>query len=105
VLRLAQDGPGALPDGVPSPAAWGREEVARRRIAAVAPGTAVQVHIHELGLAFDSEEQAWEAFAVPFGLPDAARDRFADLVASRSNRLGSVEIAEPVTLVVARRAG
>jgi SAM-dependent methyltransferase len=105
VLRLAQDGPGALPDAVPSPAAWGREEVARRRIAAVAPGTAVQVHIHELGLAFDSEEQAWEAFAVPFGLPDAARDRFADLVASRSNRLGSVEIAEPVTLVVARRAG
>src|SRR2546423_1051200 len=48
VLRLAQGGPGALPDGIPSPAAWGREEVARRRIAAVAPGTAVEVRTHQL---------------------------------------------------------
>jgi SAM-dependent methyltransferase len=105
VLRLAQEGPGALPDGLPSPAAWGREDVARERIEAVAPGTAVQIGTQSFELAFGSEAEAWAAFSVPFGLAEASRERFADLVAGRSKRLGSVEISEPVTLVLARRTG
>jgi SAM-dependent methyltransferase len=105
VLRLAQDGPGALPEGLPSPAAWGREDMARERIEAVAPGTAVEIGAHSLELAFDSEAGAWTAFSVPFGLAEASRERFADLVGGRSKRLGSVEISEPVTLISARRPG
>jgi SAM-dependent methyltransferase len=105
VLELAQDGPGARPRGIPSPAAWGREDVARERIEAVAPGTEVEVRTHALALGFESEADAWAAYARPFGLPDAARDRFADLVAALSDSLARVEIEERVTLVLARRPG
>ena len=105
VLALAQDGPGALPRGLPSPAAWGREDVAVERIEAVAPDTDVEVRRHPLALGFESEAAAWDAFAGPFGLSPASRDAFADLVAARSDSLAQVEIEEPVTLVLARRAG
>jgi SAM-dependent methyltransferase len=104
VLALAQDGPAALPRGFPSPANWGRDGVALDRIAAVAPDTDVDLRTHTLDLEFPSEVDAWAAFAGPFGLPDGARDRFADLVAARSDSLARVEIYELVTLVVARRA-
>jgi SAM-dependent methyltransferase len=104
VIRLAQDGPGALPEGLPSPAAWGREDVAVTRIEAVAPGTEVEVRHHPLALTFASEAEAWGAFAGPFGLAEASRDTFADLVAARSASLARVEIDEPVTLILARRA-
>ena len=105
VLALAQDGPGALPHGVPSPAAWGREDVAMRRIEAVAPGTEVEVRHHPLALGFESEAAAWDAFSGPFGVAEAARDAFADLVAARSDSLARVEMDELVTLVLGRRAG
>jgi SAM-dependent methyltransferase len=103
VVALAQDGPGALPAGLPSPAAWGREDVAIERIEAVAPGTDVEVRRHPLALTFGSEAEAWDAFARPFGLSDTSRDAFADLVAARSDSLARVEIEEPVTLILARR--
>jgi SAM-dependent methyltransferase len=103
VLALAQDGPGALPRGLPSPAAWGREDVALERIEAVAPGTEVEVRRHPLALTFASEAAAWDAFSGPFGLAEASRDAFADLVAARSGSLARVEIEEPVTLILARR--
>jgi hypothetical protein len=105
VLRLAQDGPGALPRGLPSPAAWGREDIALERIEAVAPGTPAEVRHHRLALVFASEADAWDAYSRPFGLSDDSRDAFADLVAARSDSLARVEIEEPVTVVVARRAG
>jgi SAM-dependent methyltransferase len=105
VLALAQDGPGALPAGLPSPAAWGREEVAIERIEAVAPDTEAEVRRHLLALSFDSEAEAWEAFARPFGLSDTSRDAFADLIAAHSDSFARVEIQEPVTLVLARRGG
>jgi SAM-dependent methyltransferase len=103
VLALAQDGPGALPRGLPAPAAWGREDVAVERIEAVAPGTDVQVRRHMLALVFASEAEAWDAYSGPFGLSDGSRDAFADLVAAHSDSLARVEIDEPVTLVLARR--
>jgi SAM-dependent methyltransferase len=103
VLALAQDSPAALPRGVPSPANWGRDETVLERVDAVAPGTDVDLRTHELALEFESEADAWDAFAGPFGLEVEARDRFADLVAARSASLARVEIEEPVTLVIARR--
>jgi SAM-dependent methyltransferase len=105
VLELAQDGPGERPRGIPSPAAWGRDDVARERIEAVAPGTEVDVFIHSLTLKFPAEADAWLAYSGPFGLSGASRDAFADAVAALSDAIGHVEIEETVTLVLARRPG
>jgi 2-polyprenyl-3-methyl-5-hydroxy-6-metoxy-1,4-benzoquinol methylase len=105
VLELAQEGPGERPRGIPSPAAWGREDLARERIEAVAPGTEVEVRTHPLALAFGSEADAWQAYSGPFGLPPRVRDRFADLIGALSDAIARVEIEEPVTLVLARRRG
>jgi SAM-dependent methyltransferase len=103
VLELAQEGPARLPGRIPSPADWGRDDVARERVLAVAPDTDVETRLVSIPLEFESEAQAWAAFAGPFGLPDAARDRFADEISSRSESLSSVRITEWVTLIVARR--
>jgi SAM-dependent methyltransferase len=103
VLDLAQDGPAARPRGLPSPAAWGREDVARERILAVAPDTEVEIRDHRLSLVFHSELDAWMAHAGPFGLPESVRDRFADLVTALSDSLSDIRIEEPVTLLLARR--
>lgn len=105
VFELAQEGPGERPRGIPSPAAWGREEIARERIEAVAPGTDVEVRTHSLPLVFHSEVDAWLAYSGPFGLPAHVRDRFADLVGALSDSIARVEIEEHVTLVLARRPG
>jgi 2-polyprenyl-3-methyl-5-hydroxy-6-metoxy-1,4-benzoquinol methylase len=115
LLVLAAPAPGSLlarafelaprPAGVPSPAAWGREDVARERILAVAPDTEVEVRTHSFAVEFESELAAWLAHAGPLGLPAAARDRFADAVAMLADDAASVHIDEPVTLVLARRAG
>jgi 2-polyprenyl-3-methyl-5-hydroxy-6-metoxy-1,4-benzoquinol methylase len=115
LLVLAAPAPGSLlarafelaghPTGIPSPAAWGREDVARERILAVAPDTDVEVRTHSLALGFESELGAWLAHAGPLGLAGAARDRFADAVAMLADDAASVRIDEPVTLVLARRAG
>jgi SAM-dependent methyltransferase len=105
VLELAQEGPERLPRRVPSPGEWGRDDVARERILAIAPDTAVETRLVSVPLEFDGEAQAWEAFAGPFGLPESARDRFADEISSRSESLSAVGITEWVTLIVARRPG
>lgn len=102
-IALAQGGPGALPDGFPSPTDWGRDEIAEQRVRSVAPDVDVETRVHPLTLAFASEAAAWAAYAGPFGLPDSARDAFADRVAALSESTASVRIAEPVTLVLARR--
>jgi SAM-dependent methyltransferase len=103
VLELAQGGRARLPERIPSPGEWGREEVARERILAVAPDTDVETRAVSLPLGFAGEAQAWEAFAGPFGLPESARERFADEIAIRSETTDSVRITEWVTLIVARR--
>jgi SAM-dependent methyltransferase len=105
VLEMAQSGPGRLPRGLPSPADWGVEDVARERIVSVAPGTEVEVRTVPLPLAFESEQAAWEAHVGPFGLSGTSRSRFADLVAVLSESTATVEIDDLVTLVLARRPG
>jgi SAM-dependent methyltransferase len=102
-LELAQEGPARLPARIPSPGEWGRDEVARERILAVAPDTDVEIRLIPLVLEFEGEEQAWEAFAGPFGLPDGARDRFADEISARSESLATVRITDWVALILARR--
>ena len=111
-LALAAPAPGSFlgelltmagppPDGVASPVAWSREEVAIARIHAAAPGADVEVRTVSFPLAFASEEAAWAACSAPLGLPPEARDAFAFLVGTRSEALGSVSIDERAALVVA----
>jgi 2-polyprenyl-3-methyl-5-hydroxy-6-metoxy-1,4-benzoquinol methylase len=103
--QLVQAGTVARPEGIPSPTAWARTDVARERIEAVAPGTEVELRAHPLGLVFASEVAAWSAYAGPFGLSHASRDAFTDLVETQSESLTRVQIEERVVLVLARRPG
>src|SRR3954471_7685235 len=91
------------PAGVPSPADWGREDIARESILAGPPDVAVATLTLPLELAFDGEAWAWSAYSWPLGLSPRERDAFADLVAVRSDTTASVRIEDEVTLVVARR--
>jgi SAM-dependent methyltransferase len=91
------------PAGVPSPVDWGREDIARERILAVAPDVEVETLALPLELAFDGEAWAWSAYSWPLGLSQRERDAFADLVAVRSDSTASVRIEDEVTLVVVRR--
>jgi SAM-dependent methyltransferase len=102
---LAQEGRGRLPDSLPAPGEWGRDDVAIERIMSVAPDTKVVTRLVAYTLEFASEAEAWDAYAGPFGLPAPARDRFADEISARSDTMDSVRVTEWVTLIVARRAG
>jgi 2-polyprenyl-3-methyl-5-hydroxy-6-metoxy-1,4-benzoquinol methylase len=104
-MDLAQEGAGALPDGLPAPGLWGREDVARQRILAIADDTDIETRLHAHTLRFESEQDAWDAFSRPFALPPTVRDRFADEVSLRSESRSTVEITDWVLLVIARRPG
>jgi 2-polyprenyl-3-methyl-5-hydroxy-6-metoxy-1,4-benzoquinol methylase len=104
-MDLAQEGAGALPDGLPAPGLWGREDVARQRILSIADDTDIETRLHPHTLRFESEQDAWDAFSRPFALPPTVRDRFADEVSLRSESRSTVEITDWVLLVIARRPG
>jgi 2-polyprenyl-3-methyl-5-hydroxy-6-metoxy-1,4-benzoquinol methylase len=104
-MDLAQEGAGALPDGLPAPGLWGREDVARERILAIADDTDIETTLHPHTLRFDSEQDAWDAYSRPFALPPTVRDRFADEVSLRSESRSAVEITDWLLLVIARRPG
>lgn len=91
------------PEGVRSPAAWGREDVALARLEAAAPGTEIETRELPFSLEFASERDAWTACAGPLGLPAGSRDAFANLVSTRSDAVRVVRIAERATLILARR--
>jgi SAM-dependent methyltransferase len=94
----------ALPhEGVPPPADWGREEVARGRLDTAEPGTEVEVRTAPYELRFESETAAWAACAGPLGLPPDARDAFADLVRRRSSAGPEVRIDDLYTVALACR--
>jgi SAM-dependent methyltransferase len=94
----------ALPhEGVPPPAAWGREEVARGRLDTAEPGIDVEMRELPYELRFESQDAAWSACAGPLGLPPDARDAFAALVASRSASRPEVRIDDLYTLALACR--
>jgi hypothetical protein len=104
-LDLAQEGPGAVPRGLPSPLVWGRREIAEERIEAVAPDTWAEVLRHTLRLEFESADEAWDAFSGPFGLAELSRNEFVDAVIERSESYPRVAFDEPVTVIRARRPG
>jgi SAM-dependent methyltransferase len=85
-------------DGVPAPAAWGREPIARGRLDTARPGVEVTASTVRIALELPSEEEAWRMFSGPLGLPPQARDEFARLVDARPSEPARGAMEEPVAL-------
>ncbi len=85
----------------PSPLLWGDEETARRRL----PGAEVETRAHTFSIGFESIDAAWEAVALPLGVPAGARGRFHELVATHSPGPGAVSMQDNWQIVLARRPG
>ena len=85
----------------PSPLLWGDEEVAAARL----PGTEVESRGHAARIVFESVDAAWEAVAVPFGVPAGARRRFDDVLALHSPGHGTLSMRDDWQIVLARRNG
>ena len=82
----------------PSPLLWGDEETVRARLG----GAEVEARTTALQLRFESVQAAWEAVAVPFGLPPARYDRFADMLAAHSPGAGELGMQDRWQIVLAR---
>jgi hypothetical protein len=82
----------------PSPLLWGDEETARARL----PGAEVETRSHAFGLVFDSLDAAWEAAAVPFGVPASARGRYEEMLATHSPGPGALSMQDNWQIVLAR---
>ena len=91
LLAAAYDGP--------SPLLWGDEATARRRLA----GAEVDSRAHTVRLGFESLDAAWEAVAVPFGVPPAARGRYEEMLATHSPGRGALSMQDHWQIVLARR--
>ena len=85
--------------GTPGPISWSEPEAAARRL----PGAEVELRTLEVEIEFPSFGDAWDACAGPFGLPDGARDRFADMIAAHSSSAAAVVMQDRWRLVLARR--
>ena len=83
----------------PSPLVWGDEGVARTRL----PGAEVETRSHAFGLVFESLDAAWEAAAVPFGVPANARGRYEQMLATHSPGPGALSMQDNWQIVLARR--
>jgi SAM-dependent methyltransferase len=93
LLLAAYDGP--------SPLLWGDEETAGRRLR----GAEVESRTHAFGLGFESLDAAWEAVAVPFGVPATARGRYEEMLATHSPGAGALSMQDRWQIVLARRGG
>jgi SAM-dependent methyltransferase len=93
LLAAAYDGP--------SPLLWSDEETARARLA----GAEVESRAHTLRLGFESLDAAWEAVAVPFGVPAQARAGYEELLATHSPGPGALSMQDRWQIVLARRPG
>lgn len=91
LLMTAYDGP--------SPLLWGDEETARARL----PGAEVEARRHTFQIGFESLAAAWEAAAVPFGVPADSRGRYDELLATHSPGAGEISMQETWQIVLARR--
>ena len=80
---------------------WGDEETVRVRL----PGAQVESRRHTFRLVFESLAAAWEAVAVPFGVP-AGRARGATRRCSPTHSPGAGELSmqDNWQIVLARRA-
>ena len=85
----------------PSPLLWGDEET--RAPACAARAWSPAGHTFQLG--FESLDAAWEAAAVPFGVPASARGRFEELLAALSPGHGALSTQDRWQIVLARRGG
>ena len=83
----------------PSPLLWGDEEVARRRLR----GAEVDSRTHVFRLVFESLDAAWEAVAVPFGVPASARGDYEEMLATHSPGPGTLSMQDRWRIVLARR--
>ena len=85
----------------PSPLLWSDEETAAARL----PGAEVESRAHTARIEFESVEAAWEAVAVPFGVPAAARRDYEEMLAVHSPGHGALSMQDHWQIVLARRAG
>jgi SAM-dependent methyltransferase len=85
----------------PSPLLWGDEETARGRL----PGAEVETRSHTLRLVFESLDAAWQAVAVPFGVPPGARGRYDEMLATHSPAPGRLSMQDNWQILLARRGG
>jgi SAM-dependent methyltransferase len=93
LLMAAYDGP--------SPLLWGDEGTVGERL----PGAEVESRVHAFRLGFESLDAAWEAVAVPFGVPAGARGRYDEMLATHSPGAGALSMQDRWQIVLARRAG
>jgi SAM-dependent methyltransferase len=85
----------------PSPLLWGDEETAAARL----PGAEVESRGHAARIVFESVDAAWEAVAVPLGVPAGSRRRFAEMLALHSPGHGTLSMRDDWQIVLARRDG
>ena len=91
LLMAAYDGP--------SPLLWGDEDTAGARL----PGAEVETRSHAFGFELESLEAAWQAVAVPFGVPAGARGRYEEMLATHSPGPGALSMQDNWQIVLARR--
>ena len=93
-----------LPPGVPSPAEWGRADVATRRLERLLSG--VQVRTRTIRLCFADPDSAFTAISAPLPFPESRlgelRLPFDRLLASCNDSLDRVEIAGRYLVAVGR---
>lgn len=96
-----------LPDGVPLPSAWGRVEVARRRLSPLLEN--LEVRSRTVRLAWASPDLSFEALAAPYALDAAGRaalrPAFDRLLASCNDRPSGVEVSARYLIALGRKAG
>jgi SAM-dependent methyltransferase len=85
----------------PSPLLWGDEEIAAVRLR----GAEVDSRAHSMSLGFESTEAAWQAVAVPFGVPAAMRRDYDEMLAEHSPGAGALSMQDRWQIVLARRDG
>ncbi len=91
LLAAAYDGP--------SPLLWGDEGTVRERL----PDAEVETREHAFRLVFESLDAAWEAVAVPFGVPAGAREGYEEMLATHSPGSGELAMQDRWQIVLARR--
>jgi len=94
-----------LPDGVPSPAAWGRQEVMQRRLGALLEG--LELRTRTLTIRFPDADSLFAALVRPTPLGEAdrrlLRPDFDRLLASCNDSPPAAELSARYLVAVGRR--
>jgi hypothetical protein len=108
VGRLAElvEARAALPEGVPSPVAWGRQATVRARLGELAE--TLELRARSVALRFPSADAAFTALTAHTPLGDeertALRPDFDRLLAAYANPADGVQVDVRYLLVLARKA-